>query len=390
MELEQHKGLPKSLLWMMTIMAGVIVANLYYNQPLLKMISNELNVPEYVASHMAVCTQVGYAVGLLFIIPLGDLYSRRHIVITCLALLALSLSAITIAPSMTWILPASLLTGICSVIPQVFVPITAQFSKPENTGRNVGIVMSGLLTGILLARVVSGMVGEYCGWRFMFGLAAAMMLVCAAVVVKMLPNAKSNYSGSYWGLMCSIVSLVRRYPVLRIASLRAGLAFGSMMAMWGCLAFRMEQSPFYANSDVVGALGICGVAGCLSASFVGKYANTVGFTRFNVIGALLQLLAWFCLSVLGNSYFGIIAGVLVIDIGMQCIQLSNQACIFELEPQSSNRINTVYMTTYFAGGSFGTFLASMSWTAYGWIGVVGVGVLLSVCSLLLNALVRKQ
>ena len=240
---------------------------------------------------IAMITQIGYALGLLFIVPLGDLYRRKNIILTNFFLLIFSLLAIAMAPNIYIIWAASLITGICSMIPQIFVPIASQFSRPENKGRNVGVVISGLLTGILASRVVSGFVGEVLGWREMYFIAAGMMLLCAIVVLKVLPDIQPTFQGKYSGLMKSLFSLVREYPSLRIYSIRAGLAFGSFLAMWSCLAFKMGEAPFHASSDVIGILGLCGIAGALTASFVGKYVKKVGIRNFNFIGCGMILLA---------------------------------------------------------------------------------------------------
>lgn len=387
--LKENGGLPASILWTLAIVAGISVANLYYNQPLLNMIRRELGVSEFRTNLISMVTQIGYALGLLFIIPLGDLYQRKKIIITNFALLILSLLAIALAPNIHIILLASLVTGICSVIPQIFIPIASQFSKPEHKGRNVGIVVSGLLTGILASRVISGFVGELFGWREMYYIAAALMLVCAMVVLKVLPDIRPTFKGKYGELMKSLFLLLKEYPQLCIYSLRAALAFGSFLAMWSCLAFKMGQAPFHAGSNVIGMLGLCGIAGALSASLVGKYVKRVGVRRFNFIGCGLILLAWLLLFLGENSYFGIVGGILLIDIGMQCIQLSNQASIFELCPGASNRVNTIFMTTYFVGGSLGTFLAGSSWQAFGWHGVIATGAILTCGSLLITFLSRK-
>lgn len=382
--LKENGGLPASILWTLAIVAGVSVANLYYNQPLLGMIRDELGESEFKTNLIAMITQIGYAIGLLFIVPLGDLYQRKRIIITNFSILILSLLAIALSPGIRLIWIASLFTGICSVIPQIFIPIASQFSKPENKGRNIGIVVSGLLTGILVSRVISGFIGDLFGWREMYYIAAGMMLVCGIVVMKVLPDIRPTFQGSYGSLMRSLFSLLKEFPRLRVYSLRAALAFGSILAMWSCLAFKMSDAPFYAGSDVIGMLGLCGVAGVLSASFVGQHVKKVGVRRFNIIGCALMLLAWLLLFIAENSYAGIIAGIIIIDIGMQCIQLSNQTSIFELSPTASNRINTIFMTTYFIGGSLGTFLAGTFWKSSGWHGVVGTGVLLTLGSLLIS------
>lgn len=383
-ELKENDGLPAHILWTLAIVAGISVANLYYNQPLLNVIRHELGVSEFKTNLIAMITQVGYALGLLFIVPLGDLFQRKKIILINFFLLIFSLLAIAIAPNIYIIWTASLVTGICSMIPQIFVPIASQFSRPENKGRNVGIVISGLLTGILASRVVSGFIGEALGWREMYLIAAILMLICTIAVLKILPDIRPTFQGKYNDLMKSLFMLVKTYPALRIYSIRAGVAFGSFLAMWSCLAFKMGEVPFYANSDVIGILGLCGIAGALTASFVGKYVKTVGIRNFNFIGCGLILLAWAALYFYENTYAGIIAGVILIDIGMQCIQLSNQTSIFDICPSASNRVNTIFMTTYFIGGSLGTFLAGSCWQRWGWNGVAGIGTVLTLISLLIT------
>lgn len=387
--LKENEGLPAPILWTLAIVAGISVANIYYSQPLLNMIRQELGVSEFKTNLISMVTQIGYALGLLFIVPLGDLYQRKKIIITSFTILILSLLTIAIAPGIHLILAASLFTGICSVMPQIFIPIASQFSIPKNKGRNVGLVVSGLLTGILGSRVISGLVGELFGWREMYYIAAGIMLICSIVVIKVLPKIQPNFKGTYGGLMKSLFSLLKEYPELRIYSIRAALAFGSFLAMWSCLAFKMGSAPFFAGSNVIGMLGLCGIAGALSASLVGKYVKKVGVRRFNFIGCGLILLAWFLFFVGENSYIWIVAGIIIIDIGMQCIQLSNQTSIFELNPKASNRINTIFMTTYFLGASTGTFLAGTFWQAYGWHGVIGTGVILTISSLFITIFNKK-
>ena len=287
------------------------------------------------------------------------------------------------------ILFASLLTGICSVMPQIFIPIAAQFSTPETKGKNVGMIVSGLLTGILASRVVSGIIGEYLGWRFIFFVAAGMMVICVIIIMRVLPDMPCNFKGRYSDLMKSLFSLVMEYPQLRISSLRAGIAFGSFLALWTSLAFKMEQAPFFAGNNIVGLLGLCGIAGALTASYIGNYVQVLGVKRLNYIGCGLIFSAWFSLYSGQNSYVGIIIGIFIIDIGMQCIQLSNQTTIFSLSPKAANRINTIFMTTYFIGGSIGTLLAGIFWHWFGWQGVVGTGITLATCSFMINIFSKK-
>ena len=388
-ELKENQGLPASLLWTLAIIAGISVANLYYNQPLLNRISRDLQTSEFTANLIAMITQIGYAIGLLFIIPLGDLFKRKTIILINFTVLVVSLLTIALTPYIHLIFFASLLTGICSVMPQIFIPIAAQFSTPETKGKNVGMIVSGLLTGILASRVVSGIIGEYLGWRFIFFVAAGMMVICVIIIMRVLPDMPCNFKGRYSDLMKSLFSLVMEYPQLRISSLRAGIAFGSFLALWTSLAFKMEQAPFFAGNNIVGLLGLCGIAGALTASYIGNYVQVLGVKRLNYIGCGLIFAAWFSLYSGQNSYVGIIIGIFIIDIGMQCIQLSNQTTIFSLNPKAANRINTIFMTTYFIGGSIGTLLAGIFWHWFGWQGVVGTGITLATCSFMINIFSKK-
>ena len=225
--LEENKGIPASLLWILATVSGVSVANLYYCQPLLNVMCTDLGISEFQGNLIPMITQIGYALGLLFIIPLGDLYDRRRIIVLNFAVLTLSMSAIGFLSDIRLIYVASLFTGICSVMPQIFIPIASQFSEPRHKARNVGILVSGLLTGILASRVVSGVVGEAFGWRTMYHLAAVFMVGSIFVVLRTLPDMPSNYSGSYGGLMRSLLKLYVSTPKLRVVSIRAGLCFGS-------------------------------------------------------------------------------------------------------------------------------------------------------------------
>ena len=388
-ELKENQGLPASLLWTLAIIAGISVANLYYNQPLLNRISRDLQTSEFTANLIAMITQIGYAIGLLFIIPLGDLFKRKTIILINFTVLVVSLLTIALTPYIHLILFASLQTGICSVMPQIFIPIAAQFSTPETKGKNVGMIVSGLLTGILASRVVSGIIGEYLGWRFIFFVAAGMMVICVIIIMRVLPDMPCNFKGRYSDLMKSLFSLVMEYPQLHNSSLRAGIAFGSFLALWTSLAFKMEQAPFFAGNNIVGLLGLCGIAGALTASYIGNYVQVLGVKRLNYIGCGLIFSAWFSLYSGQNSYVGIIIGIFIIDIGMQCIQLSNQTTIFSLSPKAANRINTIFMTTYFIGGSIGTLLAGIFWHWFGWQGVVGTGITLATCSFMINIFSKK-
>ena len=389
LQLKDDEGVPASLLFIMACMAAVSVANIYYCQPLLSLMGNDLGIDEWRASLIAMITQVGYACGLFFIIPSGDKFDRKKIVSYSFSILTIALLCIALSNNFHAVMAASFTVGACSVMPQIFIPIAAQYSRQEKKGANVGLIVSGLLTGILASRVISGLVGEWLGWRSMYVIAAIVMSLCTLIVWRIMPYTENNYTGSYKRLMHSLFALIREYKLLRICALRAAFAFGSFLALWASLTFKMEQAPFYAGSDVVGLLGLCGVAGAMSASVVGRLVSRIGVRNFNLLGAALMLSAWIIAYLWGNTYTAIIITILILDIGMQCIQLSNQTVVFSLNTKASNRINTIFMTNYFIGGSLGTFLSGSAWSMAGWSGVTIVGIGLAFCSLCIT-LFSKQ
>lgn len=322
-ELRENQGIPAPLLALMAVATGLSVANCYYNQPLLGSMAKEFAVSDFSASMVATLTQIGYVVGLVFVIPLGDLYSRKKLIQTNYIISLCALLAIALAPNIYWVWGASLVAGASSVMPQFFIPLVSYHSTPSRKVRNVGIIQSCLLL---------------------------------------------------------------KYPYLQIASLRAALAYGSFFALWSCLAFRMKQAPFFAGDDMIGALGLCGLAGASTVVFISDYVQKYGARFFSVAGGCVLLAAWL-LAFWGNdSYLWIIIAILLIDAGMQCIHLSNQTSVVALDASAINRINTVYMTIYFLGGSAGTFVSGLSWQHYGWTGVVGVGVAFTMASLLVNCI----
>lgn len=387
--IKPHEGIPSVLIWMLAIMAGVSVANLYYCQPLLNMIREDLHLSEFQVNLMPVCTQVGYALGLLFIIPMGDMYNRRKTMMTCAIVLICSLLSISIAHNVWLLLAASFVTGFFSVIPQMFMPFASLYSRPCEKERKVGMILSGLLIGILGSRVASGYIGYVLGWRSMYIIAAFVLMAMACMVYAHFPEVAPTYKGKFSRLLISIRTLAKEHPRSLLYSIRSAFAFGSFLGLWGCLAFRMKEAPFFVGSDVVGMLGICGIAGALTASNVGKYVPRYGVDRIHNLGTALQLAAWGILGIFHNTYTGIILSIIIIDIGMQCIQLSNQSATMKLCPEASSRMNTIYMVTYFIGGSLGTFLAGTLWSLFGWIGTVASGILMLTCSIISTLFIAR-
>lgn len=390
MKLAPNQGIPRHIILMMAMMAGLTVANLYYNQPLLEMIRSDLHTTTSLANLIAVITQVGYALGLLFIVPTGDLFSRRKIIVVCMVIAALITATIGLSDDIHVIWGASLLMGACSIVPQLFIPIAGQFSKPENKARNMGYVLSGLLIGILAARVFSGLIGEWFGWRMMYYIAGVVMITCLALTLWLMPQMQRNFSGSYAGLMRSVGRIFLDYPAIRINALRAAFGFGSTLSFWACLAFHLAGDPFHSGSDAVGYLGICGVASAVVASGIGKYIPRYGTKRFCIIGSFCQIVAWIVAYALGYTYLGLVISLILVDSGLQCLQLSNQSACIQTVPEASNRANTIFMTTYFIGGSLGTFLAGQGWHVARWQGVCFVGIAFAMTSLCITLFLDRQ
>ncbi len=371
--LKPNQGIPMPLMWMLAVIAGISVANLYYCQPLLNMIREDLILSEFQVNLVPVLTQIGYALGLLLIIPLGDLYNRRKTVLVSCCASVVSLLMIFLSQNVLVLLTASFVTGFSSVTPQVFIPFASLYSKPEFKERKVGMILTGLLIGILGSRVLSGYVGHLWGWRSMYVIASVMIALSSLFVWRWFPSVEPTYKGRFTDLMLSIRRLAIDNPKSIVYSIRSAFAFGSFLGMWGCLAFRMKEAPFFVGSDVVGLLGLCGMAGALTASNVGRFIPRFGIEKINALGLILHALAWVIMAVFDNHYWGLILGIVLIDIGMQCIQLSNQSATMKLCPEASSRMNTIYMVTYFIGGSLGTFLAGSLWSVFGWLGTAMAG-----------------
>lgn len=388
-QLKENQGIPRSVLLMMAVIAGLTVANCYYNQPLLELIRHDIGITEQSANLITVITQIGYAFGLFFLIPLGDMFSPKKLILANMSIAAVMAIVMAVAQNVWMLWGASLLIGACSVIPQFFIPIAGQFSAPKNKSRNMGIVLSGLLTGILTSRGISGYIGEWLGWREMFLVAAFVMLICMGVMLLLMPEMKRNYEGTYRGLMSTLAEIMVLHPSVRLYAIRAAFGFGSMMAIWSCLAFHLAQPPFRAGSDMVGTLGLCGIMGAVAASGIGKQIPKFGIHNFSLFGAATQIVAWGIALLFGDTYAGLIAAIILVDIGLQCQQLSNQSGCLQEIPQAANRANTIFMTTYFIGGSLGTFCAGYVWNRANWLGVCIVGMTFALISLAITLCNRK-
>ncbi|MEB8328904.1 MFS transporter [Flavobacteriaceae bacterium KMM 6897] len=368
------------VLYLMSVSAGLVVANLYYNQPLLGQIAKDFGVTESAVSNVALTTQLGYAFGLLFIVPLGDMVSNKKILRLDFLVMIISLVAAAVSNSLLLLIISSFFIGFTSAIPQLFVPMAAQLSDKEGQGRAIGIVMSGLLIGILGSRVISGLVGDQFGWRVMYYVAAAMMAALFVLLKFKLPKLNPSYDGSYSNLMKSLWFYLKSEPTLRLAALRGALAFAGLSAFWTTLVFLMEDSFGY-GSGVTGAFGLLGIVGALAAVVVGKMNRRISSYKIILFAALLLVLSWVIFLLSANSIIGLVIGVVLVDLGLQGLHITNQNIIFSQNPEARNRVNTIYMVGFFIGGALGTTLGAIVWEQFKWTGVSGLGIALSVALL---------
>ncbi|MCL8007397.1 MFS transporter [Gelidibacter japonicus] len=381
--------LSNSVLYLMSFSAGLVVANLYYNQPLLNLISETFGATEAAVSNVALATQMGYAFGLLFIVPLGDKLSNHKILQFDFILMILALIAAGMSQTLLALIVSSFFIGFTSAIPQLFVPMAAQMSDEQGRGRAIGIVMSGLLIGILGSRIISGFIGEEFGWRVMYYAATVLMAILFVILKWKLPNLKPNYNGSYGALMMSLWHYFKTEPSLRLAALRGALGFAGLSAFWTTLVFLMEDSFGY-GSGVTGTFGIFGIVGALGAIVVGKLSDKVSKNKIIFYSGILLVISWVIFLMSAQSIIGLILGVVLVDLGLQALHITNQNIIFSKNPDARNRVNTIYMVGFFIGGAIGTTLGAIAWQHLGWKGVSWLGTLLSVLILIVHLMYSKN
>lgn len=389
MNTHQKPALTSTVVWLMAISSGLIVANNYYNQPLLSLMARDFHVTDASVSKIAMLTQIGYALGLLIIVPLGDLFRRKRLIVADFGLILLSVLGMALSRSLGMLYFFSFLTGLTSVVPQLFVPMAATLARPEKRTQTIGFVMSGLLVGILGSRILSGWIGNIAGWRSVFFIAFALILVLWFFVIWKLPEVLPEYKGTYKELMKSVWRYARTEPALQAASLRGGLLFASFSAFWTSLVFHLGGAPFHAGSAVAGSFGLIGMLGALMAAFTGRLAKRMSYFHFTLVLLALFLAAWSVFWFGGYSYLGLIGGVIILDVAMQALHIMNQSSIFSLHPEANNRLNTVYMTSYFIGGALGTYVAGLAWQHWHWNGVLVAGTGFAVLAVLTHLLYRR-
>jgi len=351
---------------LMAFCTGLIVANIYYCQPLVILVAKDFHISETVAGHITYLTQIGYALGLFLLVPLGDMFERKKqiLFITALAIAALLIAAV----SKTFFLLecASVLIGACSIVPQLILPLAANLSTDENRGTNIGVIMSGLLVGILASRAVSGSIGFWLGWRSVYYMAAIICGLLIILMAKRFPQSFPVFKGTYKQLMRSMFSYIKTQPVLRETSLINFLAFAIISAFWTTMVLFLANPPFNFQTLQIGLFGIAGAAGALAAPLVGKLSGGNNPRKNLMIGFILQIVSIALFYFTGQQLYLFVIGIVLIDIGQQAIHVTNQTRIYTLIPEARNRLNTIFMSVSFIGASCGSALGLFLWDKGGW------------------------
>lgn len=361
----ESQSLSKSQITIMAIAAGVCVANIYYNQPVLKDIARSLGTTEANVGLISVLAQAGYGFGLFFITPLGDKINRKKLILGLQGLLIIALLGMVFLQSRFGIFAMSLIIGICSVAAQVILPMAASLEK-VNKAKTISFIFSGILIGILAARVFAGTIAEWFGWHYVYAISAVMVLGTAVMVHLSLPNVKQEFTGNYISLLKSALQQIQRFAILRRSTLLGALIFGAFCSFWTTLTFHLSDAPFNYGTDTIGLFGILAIAGALLAPYFGRLVDGGNAAKSQLFSVGMLLVSVILLHIFPHSVWAIIIAVLLLDVGVQATQLVNIATIYTLDEKANSRINTIYMTSYFIGGAVGTFVGVQCWKYGGW------------------------
>ncbi|MDJ6956486.1 MFS transporter [Salmonella enterica] len=377
-----NHGLSPALIVLMSVATGLAVASNYYAQPLLDTIAHHFSLSASSAGFIVTAAQLGYAAGLLFLVPLGDMFERRMLIVSMTLLAAGGMLITASSQSLSMMILGTALTGLFSVVAQILVPLAATLATPDTRGKVVGTIMSGLLLGILLARTVAGLPANLGGWRTVFWVASALMALMAVALWRGLPKLKSDTHLNYPQLLGSVFSLFIHDKLLRTRALLGCLTFANFSILWTSMAFLLAAPPFSYSEGMIGLFGLAGAAGALGARPAGGFADKGKSHLTTTVGLLLLLLSWLAIWLGHTSVLALIIGILILDLTVQGVHITNQTVIYRLHPDARNRLTAGYMTSYFIGGAAGSLISASAWQHAGWAGVCLAGVTVALLNLL--------
>ncbi|MCF8580088.1 MFS transporter [Enterobacter ludwigii] len=376
------QGLSPALILLMSVATGLAVASNYYAQPLLDTIARAFNLSASSAGFIVTAAQLGYAAGLLFLVPLGDMFERRMLIVSMTLLAAGGMLITASSQSLTMMIIGTALTGLFSVVAQILVPLAATLASPEKRGKVVGTIMSGLLLGILLARTVAGLLASLGGWRTVYWVASVLMVVMALALWRGLPKVKQENHLNYPQLLASVFSLFTQDKLLRTRALLGCFTFANFSILWTSMAFLLAAPPFNYSEATIGLFGLAGAAGALGARPAGGLADKGKSHLTTSAGLILLLLSWAAIWYGHVSVLALIVGILVLDLTVQGVHITNQTVIYRVKPEARNRLTAGYMTSYFIGGAAGSLISASAWQHAGWSGVCGIGAIVATLNLL--------
>lgn len=362
---ERQSQYSPAIIPLMAVSAGVIVANIYYNQPILKEIALSLQVTESQIGKIAMLSQLGYGLGMFFLLPLGDKLNRKNLILTLCVLLTITLVLVACTHSLSILYVLSFFVGLFSVPAQIILPMAATLGK-DNRGKNVGIVFSGILVGILGARVISGLITEAFGWRYVFGISAEMVLIVTVLLKLYLPEVPPKFKGNYFHLLKSTLALVKEYRILRQAALLGSFTFGVFCSFWTTLTFHLSSPPLSYHTGTIGLFGLIAIGGALVAPYFGKLADKGNVQRSLLITVSMIIGSILLIKLFPYSIPVLVISIFFLDIGVQATQITNFTRIYSLHEEAHSRLNTIYMTTYFIGAAIGTYFGLLSWKLGQW------------------------